>query len=217
MLRLKFDSGQQGLKRVMCLGAHCDDIEIGCGGSILRLIEERPDLEFCWVVFASDEKRKQEGAASAKLFLAGARESRVVFHSFRDGFFPYIGGDIKEIFLKLEKEFCPDLIFTHYSRDLHQDHRLISELTWNSFRNHVILEYEILKYDGDLGSPSLFIPLEPPICHKKVQYLLEAFKSQQGRHWFTEDLFLSLLRIRGVEAQSASQYAEAFYCRKLQI
>lgn len=201
----------------MCLGAHCDDIEIGCGGSILRLIEEHPDLEFCWVVFASDEKRKQEGTVSAKLFLAGAQKSHVVFHSFRDGFFPYIGGDIKEIFLKLEKEFCPDLIFTHYSRDLHQDHRLISELTWNSFRNHVILEYEILKYDGDLGSPNLFFPLEPAICHKKVQYLLEAFKSQQGRYWFTEDVFLSLLRIRGVEARSAGQYAEAFYCRKLQI
>lgn len=217
MLRLKFDIGQRGLQRVLCLGAHCDDIEIGCGGTILRLIEEQPDLEFCWVIFGSDEERQREGAASADLFLKGALRRRVVFQSFRDGFFPYVGGEIKEIFLKLEKEFLPDLVFSHYGRDLHQDHRLISELTWNSFRDHVVLEYEIPKYDGDLGSPNLFVPLDPAICSRKVQYLLDTFKSQKGKHWFTEDAFLSLLRIRGIEARSSSRYAEAFYCRKLQL
>jgi LmbE family N-acetylglucosaminyl deacetylase len=217
LLQLKFDSGSQGLRRILCLGAHCDDIEIGCGGTILRLIEEFPDLEFYWVVFASDVGRQRESVASAELFLKEMQKKRVIFHGFRDGFFPYLGGEIKEIFLKLEKEFAPDLVFTHYRHDLHQDHRLISELTWNSFRDHLILEYEILKYDGDLGSPNLFFPLEPPICNRKVQYLLQSFQSQAGKHWFTEEAFLSLLRIRGIEARSSSRYAEAFYCRKLQV
>lgn len=169
------------------------------------------------MIFGSDEERQREGVASAELFLTGARKSQVVFHNFRDGFFPYIGGEIKEIFLRLEKDFFPDLIFSHYGRDLHQDHRLISELTYNSFRDHVILEYEIPKYDGDLGSPNLFFPLEPAICSRKVQYLLDVFKSQKCKYWFTEDTFLSLLRIRGIEARSPSRYAEAFYCRKLQL
>ena len=213
MLRLKFDTGERSLQRVLCLGAHCDDIEIGCGGTILRLIEELPDLEFCWVVFASDEQRRCEGARSAELFLLGAQKKQVIFQSFRDGFFPYIGAEIKEIFLKLEKEFFPDLVFTHYRFDLHQDHRLISELTWNSFRDHLILEYEIPKYDGDLGSPNLFSPLAPEICKRKLEYLLTSFESQKSKHWFTEDTFLALMRLRGV--QCGARYAEAFYARKL--
>jgi LmbE family N-acetylglucosaminyl deacetylase len=217
LLRLKFDIGKRGLQRVLCLGAHCDDIEIGCGGTILRLIEEQPDLEFCWIVFGSDEERRREGTESAELFLSGARSKRIFFHAFRDGFYPYTAGEIKEVFLKLEKEFFPDLVFTHYRFDLHQDHRLISELTWNSFRDHLILEYEIPKYDGDLGSPNLFFPMEPAVCERKLDYLLKSFRSQEGKHWFTEDAFLSLLRIRGIEARSPSRYAEAFYCRKLQL
>jgi LmbE family N-acetylglucosaminyl deacetylase len=217
VLRLKFDSGDRALRRVLCFGAHCDDIEIGCGGTILRLIEEHSDLEVQWVVFGSDGQRREEGEASAKLFLKGAHNKRVVFHNFRDGFFPYTGKEIKECFLSLEKESAPDLIFSHYRHDLHQDHRLISELTWNSFRDHLILEYEIPKYDGDLGVPNVFVPLKSEVCNRKIEYLLSSFQSQKGKYWFTEDTFLSLLRIRGVEARSATRYAEAFHCRKLQL
>lgn len=215
MLRLKFDLDAQGLRRVLCLGAHCDDIEIGCGGALLRLIQEHPALEICWVVFSAEGERRAEAAASAELFLKGVPQKRVVLHNFRDGFFPYVGGQIKEMFLNLEKEFRPDLVFTHYRHDLHQDHRLISELTWNSFRDHVILEYEIPKYDGDLGSPNVFVPLERGTCDQKVDYILRSFISQTGRYWFTKDTFFSLLRLRGVEARSSTQFAEAFYSRKL--
>jgi len=217
LLRLKFDANARGSYKILCLGAHCDDIEIGCGGTILRLIDEHPNLEICWVVWASEGERRREAKASADLFLKNVQEQKVVFHGYRDGFFPYIGGEIKETFQKLEKEFSPDLVFTHYRHDLHQDHRLISELTWNSFRDHLILEYEIPKYDGDLGSPNAFVPLEPAMCDRKIEYLLKSFKSQIGKYWFTEDTFLSMLRIRGMEARSATRYAEAFYCRKMNL
>lgn len=217
MLRLKFDAKAQGPYKILCLGAHCDDIEIGCGGTILRLIDEHPNLEICWVVWASEGERRREAKASADLFLKNVQEQRVVFHEYRDGYFPYIGTEIKETFQKLEKEFNPDLVFTHYRHDLHQDHRIVSELTWNSFRDHLILEYEIPKYDGDLGSPNAFVPLEPATCDRKIEYLLKSFKSQSGKYWFTEDIFHSMLRIRGMEARSVTRYAEAFYCRKLNL
>jgi LmbE family N-acetylglucosaminyl deacetylase len=215
VLRLKFDSGDRALRRILCFGAHCDDIEIGCGGTILRLIEEHPDLEVQWVVFGSDGPRREEGEASAKLFLKGTQNKRVVFHDFRDGFFPYNGKEIKERFLALERETAPDLIFTHYRHDLHQDHRLISELTWNSFRDHLILEYEIPKYDGDLGQPNLFVPLDSDVCEKKLDFIMDTFRSQQTKLWFRRDTFLALMRLRGVECNAASGYAEAFYCHKL--
>ena len=125
--------------------------------------------------------------------------------------------EIKEYFEQLKQEFSPDLIFTHYRDDLHQDHRLISDLTWNTFRNHLILEYEIPKYDGDLGSPNFFVHLDESICHKKIQYILNSFKTQAEKHWFTEDTFLSVLRLRGIESNAPGKYAEAFFCRKMVI
>jgi len=218
LLRLKFDGKGEGFPRILCLGAHSDDIEIGCGGTILRLIDENPDLEICWVVWASgDETRRAEAEASASLFLKDVRKKHVILHGFRDGFFPYSGGEIKEVFQKLETEFFPDIVFTHHRHDLHQDHRMISELTWNSFRNHLIMEYEIPKYDGDLGSPNAFVPLESATCDMKIEYLLRSFVSQNSKYWFTGDTFRSMLRIRGVEARSATSYAEGFYCRKFQL
>jgi LmbE family N-acetylglucosaminyl deacetylase len=217
VLRLTFGDGNQRLRRVLCLGAHCDDIEIGCGGTVLRLIAEHPDAEFLWVVFASDETRAREAASSAELFLKGAKSKRIVFHTFRDGFFPYDGAAVKEVFLELEKDFAPDVVFTHFRHDLHQDHRVISELTWNSFRNHLILEYEIPKYDGDLGAPNCFVPLTPEICNRKIEFVLTSFQSQRSKYWFNEATFLSLLRLRGMEIRSTTQYAEAFYCRKMQL
>lgn len=200
--------------RVLCLGAHCDDIEIGCGGTILNLAAMKTDMEVRWIVFSSTEERKREAVKSADAFLGSTVNRQVIIHSFRDGFLPYLGGEIKDRFEELKGHFSPDLILTHYGRDLHQDHRLISELTWNTFRNHLILEYEIPKYDGDFGSPNVFTPLNELICRRKIETIIGAFRTQREKSWFSRDLFLSILRLRGMEANASSGYAEAFYCRK---
>ena len=205
---------KNGIRRILCLGAHCDDIEIGCGGTILRLIQENPKLEFHWVVFSSNPVRKREARKAASLFLQNAGGSRVVIRNFRDSYFPYDGKAIKEFVASIQKSFEPDLIFTHTRNDLHQDHRLICELTWNAFRNHLILEYEIPKYDGDLGSPNFFVGLDEALCTAKIRNILAAFRSQAGKQWFTEDTFRALLRIRGIESNAEGRYAEGFYCRK---
>lgn len=215
MLNLFLGKDPNAPLRVLCLGAHSDDIEIGCGGAILKLIETHPNLNFYWVVFGANQpQRASEAEASAEAFLRGAQEKKVVVKGFRDSFFPYNGTAIKEEFEQF-KTFAPDLIFTHYRNDLHQDHRLLCELTWNTFRDHLILEYEIPKYDGDLGSPNLFFQLDETLCQKKVQFILEYFETQKERHWFTEDTLLALMRLRGVESKSPGKYAEAFYCRKI--
>jgi LmbE family N-acetylglucosaminyl deacetylase len=197
---------------VLCLGAHSDDIEIGCGGTILRLSESRP-TSCTWVVFSAGSVREKEAIQSANLFLEKATSKKVIIKNFRNGFFPYTAIEIKQYFEELKSVVQPDLIFTHYSKDLHQDHRLISELTWNTFRNHWILEFEIPKYDADLGSPNVFFELDQETAQKKANFILKSFPSQADKHWFTADTFLSILRLRGVEA--AVTFAEAFYCRKL--
>jgi len=197
------------------LGAHSDDIEIGCGGTILRLIREYPRLSFYWIVFGSAKQRTAEAWQSADRFLRRAQAKAVVVKGFRDGYFPYVGGEIKDYFEQLKQEISPDLIFTHYRNDLHQDHRLVCELTWNTFRDHLILEYEIPKYDGDLGAPNVFVHLDAAICRRKIKYLLQYFQTQKNRHWFTADTFSALMRLRGVESRSPSTYAEAFYGRKV--
>jgi LmbE family N-acetylglucosaminyl deacetylase len=200
--------------RVLCLGAHCDDIEIGCGGTILNLAAAKVDMEIRWIVFSSNEERKKEALKSADAFLGSTVNRQVIIHSFRDGFLPYVWGEIKDRFEELKNHFSPDLILTHHSRDLHQDHRLISELTWNTFRNHLILEYEIPKYDGDFGSPNVFAPLNELICRQKIETIIGAYQTQREKSWFARDLFLSVLRVRGMEANASSGYAEGFYCRK---
>lgn len=200
--------------RVLLLGAHSDDIEIGCGGTILKLVSQSAHLEAHWYVFGASGQRAKEASASANLFLDGVTNKKIEIKGFRDGFFPYQGGEIKEIFEGMKREIHPDIIFTHYRNDLHQDHRLISELTWNTFRDHLILEYEIPKYDGDLGSPNLFVQLDESTCRLKVERILSVFKSQNQKHWFTEDVFWALLRLRGFECVSPHKYAEAYYCRK---
>jgi LmbE family N-acetylglucosaminyl deacetylase len=200
--------------RVMCVGAHCDDIEIGCGGTILRLAAAHPNLHVYWVIFSSTPEREREARDSAMSFLTGVAKKTVVIHTLKDGYLPYLGAEVKDRFEQTKREFSPDVIFTHYRHDLHQDHRLISELTWNTFRNHLIFEYEIPKYDGDLGSPNIFVPLDESICHRKIDYIMDAFHSQREKHWFSRELFFSILRLRGMEANAASGYAEGFYCRK---
>jgi LmbE family N-acetylglucosaminyl deacetylase len=215
VIPLTFDISHARLKTVLCLGAHSDDIEIGCGGTILRLAKAYPHLHVHWIVFNSDGTRAGEAMESANLFLQEAQTKNIVIKQFRNSFFPYIGAEIKEFFEELKRDISPDIVFTHYRDDLHQDHRLISELTWNTFRDHLILEYEIPKYDGDIGSPNLFVHLDRKVCQTKIQHILESFQTQQEKQWFSEDTFLSILRLRGVESNAPTKYAEAFYCRKL--
>jgi len=215
MLKTLFASKPQSELTLLCLGAHSDDIEIGCGGTVLRLLEEFPAARVVWVVFGATGVRAVEARQSADLFLKNAAQQEIILEEFRDGFFPYVGGEIKDFFEGLKTKVSPDLILTHYRHDLHQDHRLISELTWNTFRSHLILEYEIVKYDGDLGSPNFFVHLDEATCQKKIDNILESFATQRDKHWFTEDTFFSLMRIRGVESGAQGKYAESFYSRKL--
>ncbi len=215
MLHLELLKDKSQALNILCLGAHSDDIEIGCGGTILRLLEEYGNAEIHWIVFGANQKREDEATQSANLFLQNAKAKSIIVNGFKDGFFPYVGMEIKEYFESLKKTVSPDLIFTHYRNDLHQDHRLISELTWNTFRDHLILEYEIFKYDGDLGAPNFFVHLDESMCQRKIEYIRKCFKSQQDRNWFTDDTFISILRIRGIESNAPGKYSEAFYCRKI--
>jgi LmbE family N-acetylglucosaminyl deacetylase len=201
--------------KVLCLGAHSDDIEIGCGGSILRLLREAPEAEFYWIVFSGNENRDKEALHSANAFLSEIKSKRINVQNFRESYFPFVGGEIKDHFEKLKKDFSPHLIFTHYANDAHQDHRLISNLTWNTFRDNFILEYEIPKYDGDLGIPNFYVHLDEFIVHRKIDFLNNFFQTQKEKPWFTEETFRSIMRIRGIESNSPGKYAEAFHCRKI--
>jgi len=215
MIQLSLTGQRPRSLQILCLGAHSDDIEIGWGGSGLGLAGQYTDCELHWVVFSGTGQREAEARRAAGLFAGPERLRGPVFKGFRDGFMPYMGAEVKAAFEELKQAVSPDLIFTHNRQDAHQDHRLIAELTWNTFRNHLILEYEIPKYDGDLGRPNVFAPLSAELCRKKVAYLMESFESQRGKAWFTEDTFLSLMRLRGMECNAPSGFAEAFYSRKL--
>ena len=194
--------------------AHSDDIEIGCGGSVLKLLEQSDVGHVDWIVLGSSGKRTDEARESAERFLGNLKSKNVIVKGFQDSFFPYIGSEIKSFFEQMKLFGTPDLIFTPYRHDLHQDHRLVSELTWNTWRNHLILEYEIVKYDGDLGSPNFFIHLSKDTCNRKIDILMDCFGSQLQRDWFTRDAFLSILRLRGIESKASEGLAEGFYCRK---
>jgi LmbE family N-acetylglucosaminyl deacetylase len=211
-LNLPFDAASP--LKILCLGAHSDDIEIGCGGAILRFARQYPNCVFHWVVFSALGVRAAEAQRGAALFAGENALQALLLKEFQDGFMPFVGGEVKAVFEQL-KSISPDLIFTHNRKDAHQDHRLISELTWNTFRNHLILEYEIPKYDGDLGQPSLFLPVAYEVCEQKVRYLMDAFESQRSKSWFQPETFFALMRLRGMECNAPSGYAEAFYCRKL--
>lgn len=201
--------------KILCLGAHSDDIEIGCGGSLLKLLNEKQFDQIEWVVFTCNKEREHEAKNSANMYLENQSNFNISILNFRDGYLPNQYLEIKEEFEKIKQRINPDLIFTHYRDDRHQDHRLISDLTWNTFRNHLILEYEIPKWDGDLGIPNFFVELPEDLMSKKIELLMDCFRSQIGKHWFDEGTFSSLLRLRGLE--SASKYAEAFYARKVKI
>ncbi len=202
-------------RSILLLGAHSDDIEIGCGGTVLHLLQRYPEIHITWIVFSATGVRGEEARQSAELFLASAHQPRIVLRDFQDGYFPYIGGEIKDFFEGLKQETTPELIFTHYRHDLHQDHRLLCELTWNTWRDHFILEYEIPKYDGDLGNPNFYASLPTKVCEDKTTHLMNIFQTQANKHWFNRDTFMGLMRLRGMECRSHSGFAEAFYGRKL--
>ena len=182
----------------------------------MQWLSSHKNLEIVWVVFSSGgSEREKEARASAELFLGQAKQKEVMIKDFRDGFFPFDGTNIKTVFEDELKKTSPDVILTHNRQDAHQDHRQIGELTWNTFRDHLILEYEIPKYDGDMGQPNVFVHLNAEASKKKVSYLMEAFQSQRCKRWFQEDTFFSLMRLRGMECNAPSGHAEAFYCRKV--
>jgi LmbE family N-acetylglucosaminyl deacetylase len=215
MLRMSLAPGD-GLE-LLCLGAHSDDLELGCTGMLLRLLDEVRVDHVTWVVLSGDEDRATEAELSCRQLFDGRCETEIHLPRFRDGFFPYTAVPIKEYFESLKAATRPDLILTHYRDDRHQDHRLTSELTYNTFRDHLILEYEVVKKDGDLGQPNTYVPLEEETVQRKIQLLMDGFGSQRDKSWFSEDTFLGLMRLRGIEACSPSGYAEAFYGRKLVI
>ena len=215
MLSFEPDVAGDSPLQVLCLGAHADDIEIGCGGAVLELLANRPGTRVDWVVLSARGVREKEASAAAERFTAAARQKTITLGQFRDGYFPYSGGEIKDFFEELKGRVDPDIVLTHHRHDLHQDHRMVSDLTWNTFRNHLILEYEIPKYDGDLGVPNFFAPLSSRSCDEKIAAILECFSSQRDRYWFTDETFRALLRLRGVEARSPTGYAEGFHARKI--
>ena len=198
---------------VLLLGAHCDDLEIGCGGTILQMVAAWPDTKFVWVTLSSDPLRADETRAAAAKLLAGAKDAVVRVESFRGSYFPHECVALKDFFETL-KAYAPQMVLTHYRQDLHQDHRVTNELTWNTFRNHLVLEYEIPKFDGDLGIPNSYVPLTRAQLDRKIDILLECFPSQLSRSWFTRATFEAIARLRGIECNAPEGYAEAFYGRK---
>jgi LmbE family N-acetylglucosaminyl deacetylase len=198
--------------RILCLGAHCDDIEIGCGGTVLRLLERYPAARLTWVVLSSTPARALEAQAAARELLGGDDRHRVIVREFRDGYLPMAAAEIKGFLHELRAEAEPDLVLCHHRGDLHQDHRIVGELAWQTFRDHLIWEYEIPKYDGDLGRPNLYVPLPDRDVDRKVALILRHYPSQAAKPWFTPETFRALLRLRGVEAGVA--WAEAFHAPK---
>ena len=214
MRALQIAGARAGPLQILCLGAHCDDIEIGCGGTLLTLARQDPGLAVEWVVLSGDDERAREAQRSADAFLVGVAKRRLVVERFRDGYLPYQGERVKDYFEALKTRVSPDVIFTPYRDDWHQDHRFVAELTWSTFRDHVILEYETPKYDPEPdGAPNLMVPLDADVAEAKVGHLLAAYASQARKPWFTREVFLGALSRRGVQART--RFAEAFYARKL--
>lgn len=203
--------------RVLCLGAHSDDIEIGCGATLTLLARRRRSPEFRWVVYSGSNARAREARLGARQFLGPGATGAAEVHEFRDGFFPAQFAEIKEAFESLAGDFTPDLVFTHSRDDRHQDHRVVSDLTWNTFRNSLILEYEVPKWDGDLGRPNCYVPIAATAARRKARALVKVFGTQRSKDWFSEETFLGLMRIRGVECRAPGGYAEAFLARKFTL
>ena len=218
MIRLDAPSGRRdGALRVLCIGAHSDDIEIGCGGTLMQWLSAARPLAVTWVVLSGQAGRGTEARRSARQLLSRASDAEIVLGEFADGRMPAEYNAVKDFFESLKARVDPDIIFTHRLEDRHQDHRLAGELTWNTWRDHLILEYEIVKYEGDLGNPNVFVPLPASIMRRKTNHLLKHFGSQRSKDWFSEQTFAGIGRLRGVEARAASGFAEAFHARKITL
>jgi LmbE family N-acetylglucosaminyl deacetylase len=201
---------------VLCLGAHSDDIEIGAGATLLSMMDRGVRLDVHWCVLSGAGEREREAKLSAEDFLSGAAGATIEVMSFRTGFFPEQGEAIKSWFETLKQRVNPDVILTHRN-DAHQDHRQVCRLTWNTFRDHCILEYEIPKWDGDLGQPNLYVPISERALQRKIELLMSHFGSQRSKHWFDKQIFQGLARLRGMECRAPELYAEAFFARKLSL
>jgi LmbE family N-acetylglucosaminyl deacetylase len=215
MLRLIPEVRAKQPLRLLCIGAHSDDLEIGCGGTVLTWLASMPAIEVTWVVLSAEGAREREAQRSARALLARAASRKIVIGNFRDGFLPAQYADVKSFFENLKTEINPDIVLTHWLHDRHQDHRMAAELTWNTWRNHLVLEYEIPKYEGDLAPPNAYVPVPASLARRKASHLGRYFTSQRSKDWFVADNFLALLRLRGLECRSPSGFAEAFHARKL--
>ena len=215
MLKLQPQASHGGPLRLLCIGAHSDDIEIGCGGTVLSWLASMPAVDVTWVVLSADGARKTEARRSARAMLSRAREHSIIIENFRDGFFPAQYPEVKGFLEEVKQDVDPDVVLTHCLHDRHQDHRLIAELTWNTWRDHLVLEYEIPKYEGDLASPNTYVGVPAGLARRKAAHLNRHFSSQRSKDWFVEENFLALMRLRGMESRSPSGFAEAFHARKL--
>jgi LmbE family N-acetylglucosaminyl deacetylase len=216
MLPLRLDLDRQPL-RVLCLGAHADDIEIGCAGTLLRWLSEYPAVDVTWAVFTGAGARGEEARKSGAALLGEAASWRIVLGDFDDAHLPAEFARAKAFLHGLRDQGTPDVVFTHRLEDAHQDHRLVAELTWQTWRDHLIVEYEIPKYEGDLGRPNLYAPLPAPVAERKIAHLLEHFGSQRPKGWFRAETFSSLMRLRGIECRAESGFAEGFHLRKAKM
>jgi len=211
MLSLSLPRGKP--LEVLCFGAHCDDIEIGCAGALMTLQHRHPGSRFHWIIFTQEAGRDRESRdAAARIHGSGVQ---VDIHDFRMSYLPFEGPRVKDQFEEIKRRVKPDVVFTHRLEDRHQDHRVVAELTWNSFRDHLVLEYEIPKYEGDLGHPNFYVPLDDAVAARKLDLLMTCFPSQAKRTWFRRELFEGHLALRGIECNSPSGRAEAFHARKL--
>lgn len=217
MIPLRLDGDPGSELRVLCLGAHPDDVEIGCGGTLMRLASRKDRLQVTWMVFTGEGERGREAKESAERLVGGTGSLALEVLDFPDGHLPDRRADLKDVFERLKGSSAYDLIFTHHGRDRHQDHRVVSRLTWETFRDHLVLEYEVPKYDGDLGQPNVFVPLTREIARAKAEHIVASFPSQRSKSWFEEDTFLALSRLRGVESGHQEAHAEAFHGRKIPL
>jgi LmbE family N-acetylglucosaminyl deacetylase len=217
MLKLQLTSALQGDRplRILCIGAHSDDLEIGCSGTVLAWLKAFPEVDVTWVVLSANDERRKEARRSATALLRAARKSEIILGDFRDGYLPAQYADVKEFFEHLKTSVDPDVVLTHWLEDRHQDHRLVAELTWNTWRNQVVLEYEIPKYEGDLKQTNVFVEVPVRLAQRKVAHLQKHFVSQRSKYWFNPENFLAIMRLRGLECRSSSGFAEAFHARKL--
>lgn len=216
MRGLRLAPGREALN-VLCIGAHSDDIEIGLGGTVLGLIASESKVHVHWCVASAKGFRADEAEASASAFLEGAYDHRIDLACFDDSYFPAHSRAIKEWMSEIRERGAPDIVFTHSRDDAHQDHRQLNELTWNLFRDHLILEYEIPKWDGDLTRPNVYVPLAKEIMDRKIALLMAHFGTQRSKDWFDAETFRGLARLRGMECRAPERYAEAFAVRKAHL